>query len=782
MALKPPMQGLLDRTSWGGIPSLYQNPTSGIGGVVSNLWWGDLMVNTPNSSSSTTPPYADAIGTTNFNLDLVAIEGSNVGGGSMAQLLADMNGVENGGHLVAGVNTPNSAKKLAAGSQVKIRMFTNVGAQGSFENPPTPNWLVTQTGFFLSNDPYTATNVHPYWVSGNLGNQQNHGDLVVSPVNGLQYTCTKTGGIATGSNTTDPSLSGNWTIINADHGAPGYGKGAGPCCTWFGPSHTVYLAAYAYWQLLMANTRVFVTTPSYTTAGQGGSWYAGPLPQTIGGVTYSVANANCTAFTLDTCPLIGEVTMSACTTIYGECTIRQISSNTWPPAQYLTVTNASFVAAGYTAYTGLATGHTHYDGTSGSLGNGKLPGTSPGPAPDSDLGVLFACQQACATAWANTCISEAHNPFQMQQNAGSPGGTSTPATSALITNLTHVCEPGQALPGNNSPDGVDGYDGGIMTLVAAAGAPVYFQTQNASGQPPNGFGTKTLADVIVQCEQVGAHNIELPGGYGSLFGSGSAGPTAAAALASTLAGYISAGTGPSGHTTTFANGTTLNSAVAYSTANTRAQSGGPTFTTVTVPSTATVGTAYSGSFVCGGSPTSFAVTSGSLPHNLSIDPTTGAITGTPDTGGPSSFVVTARGAGGSQTSPVLGINVTVVSGAPAFTADDPPDGVLGATYTSYPFGVTPAATSWAVVPSSPNWFTFTGLPPGLTLNSSGDITGAPWGIPATWTFTVVATNSSGSTTTPSITMNITAPDLILPTGVAGVYSGGAWQPKRVSKV
>lgn len=751
MALGKPMQGLLDRTGWSAIPTAMQNPTSGVGGVVANLWWGDLMVGTPNSAG---PTYSAAIGSTNFNLDLQSIEGSNTGAGSLAVLLADMNGVENGGTLVSGVNTPNSAKKLAAGSQVKIRMFTNVGAVGSFTNPPTPTWLVSQTGFVLSNDPATATNVHPYWVSGEV---QANADLVVSPANGLQYTCNTSIWASSGTtNTVDPSTSSHFTIKNAGAGAPGYSKGAGPCCTWFGPNHAVYLAAYAYWQLLMANTRVFVTNHTYTAAGQGGNWYAGPLPQTIGGVTYTTSNAK--QFTLDTCPLIGEVTMSACTTIYGECCVRQISSGSWPATQYLDVTQASFIAAGYTPYQG---------GTSTSLGSGTL--TPFAPAPDSDIGQLLACQTACATAWANTCISEAHNPFQMHSfTPGQAGSASTTITTDLITHLTQVCNPGQAVPGNNSPDGAAGYDGGIMPIVGAAGPPIYFQTQNAPGANPGGFGSFTLAQVIAQCESVGAWNIELPAGYGTLFGTGS---TSAPSLAAALAGYISAGTGPPGFTTV------------YSTSNTRQQTAGPVWSADTPTLSATVGSAYSYTLVASNT-TSYTKTAGSFPAGLSLNSATGVISGTPTSGGNTTFVVTARGPGGSETSQVMSIDVTVPSGSPVFSADDPPDGVLGVTYDGSGYTCAASGTpTWAVSPASPSWLTLTGLPPGLSINAStGVISGTPYGIPATWTFSIIATNSFGSNTASGVTIAVTDPALIFSTGVAHIHTGGAWKPVRVSKV
>lgn len=782
MPIKPPMQGLLDRTGWGSIPTLYRNPTSGVGGVVSNLWWGDLMVAAPASAA---PLYNATIGSTHFLTDLVAIETSGTGtvngvpqssaGGAMTQLLIDMNGVENGGTLNgSGVNIPNGSKKLVAGSQVKIRMFTNVGAQHVFTNPPTPTWLSSQTGIFLSNDP--TSNSHPYWVSGET---QASEDLVVSTINGLQYTCNTSIWASNGSTNTvdpsDPSVATKWNILNPDAGAPGYSAGAGPCCVWFGNGSAefpnasiIYLAAYSYWQLLMANTRVFVTYPNYVNAGDAGvngSWYSGPLPQVINGVTYSIANNNCTPFTLDMCPLIGEITMSACTTIYGECCIRQISG----AASYVDVTQASFLDNGYTPYQGLKSGFAVYNGpgpgfTSGnsgtaSLGSGSLS-TPPGPAPDSDLGQLFACQQACATAWANTCISEAHNPFQIQSFVVPHAGTTLPqATTNLISNLISVCESGQAVPGNNSPDGAPGYDNGIMVLISPFGCPAYYQTQNAGGANPGGFGNYTLLDVITQCEQVGAYNVELPGGYGSLPG---VTPANLATWAATLAGYISNGTGPPGHTTVYGLG------------NTRTESGSPVFTNISVASTATVDTSYSGTFTCSGTPPfSFQLTSGHLPPGLVYSQTTGAITGSPTGTATASFVMTVRGDGGSQPSPTLTITVTGSASIPTFTNGVLPNMTLGVPY-SFQFTATPTTppvTLWQLGAVG-------SFPLGISLNpTTGLLSGTPYNLPGSNTFNINATNSAGTGTSPLYTVQVLDPIPFQSTTVALMNQSGNLVPR-----
>ncbi|PWA05160.1 hypothetical protein DB895_07575 [Flavobacterium psychrotolerans] len=91
-----------------------------------------------------------------------------------------------------------------------------------------------------------------------------------------------------------------------------------------------------------------------------------------------------------------------------------------------------------------------------------------------------------------------------------------------------------------------------------------------------------------------------------------------------------------------------------------------TFTTLGVPvvssasPTGTSGTAFSYSIVATNTPTSYAVASGTLPTGLSLNTSTGAITGTPTASGSSSITVTATNGAGTST-PVT-ISFTIASG------------------------------------------------------------------------------------------------------------------------
>jgi hypothetical protein len=163
----------------------------------------------------------------------------------------------------------------------------------------------------------------------------------------------------------------------------------------------------------------------------------------------------------------------------------------------------------------------------------------------------------------------------------------------------------------------------------------------------------------------------------------------------------------------------------------------PVFTAQTPPM-ATVGTPYTYTFAASGSPApTFTVTTGVLPAGLTLNPTTGVLSGTPT--GSGTFVVTATNSAGS----IATSSITIVGAVlPVLTADTPPGATVGTAY-SYTFV--------ASGPPAPTFTVTTGaLPGGLTLNSAtGVLSGTPTG---SGTFVVTATNFAGSIVTASITI------------------------------
>ncbi len=161
----------------------------------------------------------------------------------------------------------------------------------------------------------------------------------------------------------------------------------------------------------------------------------------------------------------------------------------------------------------------------------------------------------------------------------------------------------------------------------------------------------------------------------------------------------------------------------------------PTITT-TAMNTMYVSISFSQTLVAtGSSPITWAVTAGSLPAGLSLNTSTGAITGTPTTAAAYSFTITATNSTGSDGQAYTG----------SVAASPTPPTVTTTTLTSMTQGVSFSETLAATGDTPMTWAVTGGtLPAGLSLNAStGAITGTPSGS-GSYSFTVTATNSAGS--------------------------------------
>ncbi len=172
----------------------------------------------------------------------------------------------------------------------------------------------------------------------------------------------------------------------------------------------------------------------------------------------------------------------------------------------------------------------------------------------------------------------------------------------------------------------------------------------------------------------------------------------------------------------------------------------PVFSADTPATTATVGTAYSYTFVASGSPTpTYSVSTGALPSGLSLDGTTGALAGTPTA--PGTFTFTVAATNGVGTPAVSGSISVDVQGPPVFTADSPP--------TSAATGISYSYTYAASGNPAPSFSVQSGtLPPGLVLSSA---TGLLSGVPTTigsYTFAIEATNSLNAVVAPLTTIAV----------------------------
>jgi hypothetical protein len=138
---------------------------------------------------------------------------------------------------------------------------------------------------------------------------------------------------------------------------------------------------------------------------------------------------------------------------------------------------------------------------------------------------------------------------------------------------------------------------------------------------------------------------------------------------------------------------------------------------------------------------------GSLPAGLSLNSTTGEISGTPTTGGTSNFTVEVTDSDTPASTDQQALSIYIPDDL-ALTTSSLPDGQVGVAYSetlAASGGVTPY--TWAVISGS--------LPAGLSLNSStGEISGTPT-TAETANFTVEVTDSNTPADTDSQALSIT---------------------------
>ncbi len=138
-----------------------------------------------------------------------------------------------------------------------------------------------------------------------------------------------------------------------------------------------------------------------------------------------------------------------------------------------------------------------------------------------------------------------------------------------------------------------------------------------------------------------------------------------------------------------------------------------------------VGTNYPGSLAAlttGGLPSyTWALTKGTLPAGLQLDQTTGAIMGTPTTPGTSSFTITVSDSEDPQATFQQSFNL-VIGGTLELTTPSPltPNAAVGEPYSVQ------LQASGGTAPYTFSFVTNAGnVPPGLTLSSSGILSGTP---------------------------------------------------------
>jgi hypothetical protein len=166
-------------------------------------------------------------------------------------------------------------------------------------------------------------------------------------------------------------------------------------------------------------------------------------------------------------------------------------------------------------------------------------------------------------------------------------------------------------------------------------------------------------------------------------------------------------------------------------------SNGPPVITSATTATGMVGSAFSYQITASNGPTSYNATG--LPAGLSVNTGSGVISGTPTTAGTNSVIISASNANGTGSNTLT--LIVNAAGTPAITSSTTASGTVGSAFS---YQITAS--------NSPTNYNATGLPAGLSVNtSSGVISGTPTTAGAS-SVTISASNANG---TGSATLTLT---------------------------
>ena len=166
-------------------------------------------------------------------------------------------------------------------------------------------------------------------------------------------------------------------------------------------------------------------------------------------------------------------------------------------------------------------------------------------------------------------------------------------------------------------------------------------------------------------------------------------------------------------------------------------------------------------------PVTYALAGGTLPPGLSLNPTTGHISGTPTAAGSYDFSLVASNAAGDSAPLAQTVVIAAMAVAPTLTGTAP-GGTVGQPYAGFtptlgPAGVTQPVT-YALAGGT--------LPPGLSLNpATGQISGTPTAA-GSYDFSLVASNAAGDSAPLALRLVVAATGNGNGNGTGGGAGGG----------
>jgi hypothetical protein len=176
-----------------------------------------------------------------------------------------------------------------------------------------------------------------------------------------------------------------------------------------------------------------------------------------------------------------------------------------------------------------------------------------------------------------------------------------------------------------------------------------------------------------------------------------------------------------------------------------------TVTTTSLPS-GTVGVSYSSAILVTGGTTPYAFTAANLPGGLSINGTSGLISGTPSSGAAGTASATIKVTDSTQPTPQSvssALSITISPVALTITTTSLPGGVVGSAYPATTLAASggTGSYSWSLTSGS-------NLPAGLSLSTAGEITGTPTTAGSTSFGVTVADSSTPAPLTQTATFTI----------------------------